>query len=123
MAGLVNIRNRKRGKDCMKRTGISRRIDETGRIVIPGEIRKTLGLKAGDPVEIFTHDNEIVLRKYDVLPGLAGLVKRLDDEFSGAGRCMDSETAGKIREHINALQDLLAGMEEGDDGKGITNII
>ena len=36
---------------------------------------------------------------------------------------MDSETAGKIREHINALQDLLAGMEEGDDGKGITNII
>lgn len=52
----------------MKTTGISRKIDETGRIVIPREIRHLLGIKGGDRMEIFTHDNEIVLRKYNV-PG------------------------------------------------------
>ena len=49
----------------MKATGIVRRIDELGRIVIPKEIRKTLRIREGDPLEIFT-DNEggVILRKY-----------------------------------------------------------
>jgi stage V sporulation protein T len=46
----------------MKETGIVRRIDELGRIVIPKEIRRTLGIKEGDPLEIFTNkEGEIIL--------------------------------------------------------------
>ena len=52
----------------MKATGIVRRIDELGRIVIPKEIRRTLRLREGDPVEIYTGENgEIVLRKHSVM--------------------------------------------------------
>jgi transcriptional pleiotropic regulator of transition state genes len=49
----------------MKATGIVRKIDDLGRIVIPKEIRKTRGIKEGDPVEIFVDGDCIVLRKYE----------------------------------------------------------
>lgn len=49
----------------MKATGIVRRIDELGRIVIPKEIRRTLRIRESDPMEIFTnHEGGIVLKKY-----------------------------------------------------------
>ena len=99
----------------MKTTGMSRRIDEAGRIVIPIEIRQLLGIKGGDPIEIFTHNNEIVLRKYDVLTGLNELVRRFNNEFSEVRNNMERETADKIYGHINALQDLLKSIGEGSD--------
>lgn len=49
----------------MKATGIVRRIDDLGRIVIPKEIRRTLRIREGDPLEIFTNrEGEIMLKKY-----------------------------------------------------------
>ena len=49
----------------MKATGIVRRIDDLGRIVIPKEIRRTLRIKEGDPLEIFTdREGEVILKKY-----------------------------------------------------------
>jgi transcriptional pleiotropic regulator of transition state genes len=48
----------------MKATGIVRRLDQLGRIVIPKELRTTLDLKDTDPVEIFTEGDRIILRKY-----------------------------------------------------------
>ena len=49
----------------MKATGIVRRIDDLGRIVIPKEIRRTLRIREGDPLEIFTsREGEIMLKKY-----------------------------------------------------------
>ncbi|MBE6538161.1 MAG: AbrB/MazE/SpoVT family DNA-binding domain-containing protein [Ruminococcaceae bacterium] len=48
----------------MKSTGIVRKIDELGRIVLPMEIRKTLDIKEKDAVEIYTDDDKIILMKY-----------------------------------------------------------
>ena len=48
----------------MKATGIVRRLDQLGRIVIPKELRITFDLKENDPVEIFVEGSDIVLRKY-----------------------------------------------------------
>jgi stage V sporulation protein T len=49
----------------MKATGIIRRIDELGRIVVPKEIRRSLGIKEGDPLEFFTNrEGEIILIPY-----------------------------------------------------------
>ncbi len=93
----------------MKTTGISRRIDDVGRIVIPREIRKTLGIKAGDPIEIFTHDREIVLKKYD---GLGGAVERLYSEFSSVRNDLDEETADQIYRHIEALRKAVQSIGE-----------
>lgn len=49
----------------MKSTGIVRRIDDLGRIVIPKELRQTYGIDEGDPVEVFTSEHGIVFRKYE----------------------------------------------------------
>ena len=49
----------------MKATGIVRRIDDLGRVVIPKEIRKTMRIREGDPLEIFTNrDGEVIFKKY-----------------------------------------------------------
>lgn len=49
----------------MKATGIIRRIDDLGRVVIPREIRTTLGIKEGDPLELYTCEDGICLKKYE----------------------------------------------------------
>lgn len=49
----------------MKATGIVRRIDDLGRVVIPKEIRRVLRIREGDPLEIFTdRDGEVIFKKY-----------------------------------------------------------
>lgn len=48
----------------MKSTGIVRHVDELGRIVVPKEIRRGLGISEGDPVEIFTDGEYIMIEKY-----------------------------------------------------------
>ena len=53
----------------MKATGIVRRIDDLGRIVIPKEIRRNIGLREGDAMEIFLEDNRICLEKYGISEG------------------------------------------------------
>jgi len=49
----------------MKSTGIVRKIDDLGRMVIPIELRKTMNINKKDPMEIFVDGNEIILRKYE----------------------------------------------------------
>ena len=48
----------------MKSTGIVRRIDELGRVVLPVDMRRALGLEIRDPVEVFVNENAIIIRKY-----------------------------------------------------------
>lgn len=48
----------------MKSTGMTRRIDELGRIVLPAEIRQTMGIEVRDRLEIYTEGDTIILRKY-----------------------------------------------------------
>ena len=56
----------------MKATGIVRRVDDLGRVVIPKEIRRTLKIREGDPLEIFLEDNECVcFKKYSALGSLS----------------------------------------------------
>ncbi len=56
----------------MKATGIVRRIDDLGRVVIPKEIRRTLRIREGDPLEIFTdRQGEVILKKYSPIGELA----------------------------------------------------
>ncbi len=50
----------------MKATGVVRRLDELGRIVIPIELRRTLDIDLHDPVEITTEEDRIIIRKYHV---------------------------------------------------------
>ena len=61
----------------MKATGIVRRIDDLGRVVVPKEIRRTLRIREGDPLEIFTDkDGEIILKKYSPIGELGSFAKQ-----------------------------------------------
>ncbi|MCL6595874.1 MAG: stage V sporulation protein T [Firmicutes bacterium] len=64
----------------MKATGIVRRIDDLGRVVIPKEIRRTLRIREGDPLEIFVdRDGEVILKKYSPIGELGDFAKEYAD--------------------------------------------
>ena len=67
----------------MKATGITRKIDELGRIVIPKEIRRTLRIREGTPLEIFTEKNgEIILRKYSPMGEMVAFAQQYADSLA-----------------------------------------
>ena len=76
------------GGNFMKATGIVRRIDELGRVVIPKEIRRTLRIKEGDPLEIFTDRDELMLKKYSPIATL--------EKFSKATARSLNDLSGKL---------------------------
>ena len=57
----------------MKATGIVRRIDDLGRVVIPKEIRRTMRIREGDPLEIYTSAGEVIFKKYSPVGELSGV--------------------------------------------------
>ena len=67
----------------MKATGIVRRIDELGRVVIPKEIRRTQRIRRGDPLEIFTTgDGEVIFKKYSPIGELQGVAVQYTEVLS-----------------------------------------
>ncbi len=69
----------------MKATGIVRRIDDLGRVVIPKEIRRTLRIREGDPLEIFTdREGEIILKKYSPIGEMNTFAKQYADALGQA---------------------------------------
>lgn len=70
----------------MKSTGIVRRLDELGRIVIPKELRTTLGIDNHDPVEIFTEGENVILRKWQTRCVFCGDIKEVA-EYKGKTVC------------------------------------
>ncbi len=78
----------------MKATGIVRRIDDLGRVVIPKEIRRTMRIREGDPLEIFTEkDGEVIFKKYSPMGELS--------DFAG----QICETMHKTTNRITAITD------------------
>ena len=74
-------KNKSKDLSNMKATGIVRRIDDLGRVVIPKEVRKTLRIREGDPLEIFTADNgEVILKKYSQI----GELNEFSQEYAEA---------------------------------------
>ena len=63
----------------MKSTGVIRRIDDLGRIVIPKEIRKNLRIKEGDNLEVFVDNEDIILKKYSMMNKINDLSQELTD--------------------------------------------
>ena len=67
----------------MKATGIVRRIDDLGRVVIPKEIRRTMRIREGDPLEIYTsRDGEVIFKKYSLMGGLDDFAAQLCETMS-----------------------------------------
>ena len=98
--GIVN------GGFFMKATGIVRRIDDLGRIVIPKEIRRVLRIRESDPIEIFTDkEGQVILQKYSPLGDLMEVAENFADALAsvcGHMVCISQQQEG--REHILVSQ-------------------
>jgi len=104
----------------MKATGIVRRIDDLGRVVVPKEIRRTLRIREGDPLEIFTDkDGSVLLRKYSPIGELSEHAKELAEAlaltFSRTAVICDKDSvvsaAGSLRREYER-KSISAALEE-----------
>ena len=85
----------------MKAIGIVRRIDDLGRVVIPKEIRRTMRIREGDPLEIFTdRDGELIFKKYSPIGELGDFAAQLCDSMR---RATDKIVAVSDRDTVIAI--------------------
>lgn len=84
----------------MKATGIVRRIDELGRVVIPKEMRRTLRIREGDPIEIYAEKDELVFKKYSPVASVenisSGFAKILSDVSGYPSVICDSDSVVSV---------------------------
>ncbi|MDR0315191.1 MAG: AbrB/MazE/SpoVT family DNA-binding domain-containing protein [Oscillospiraceae bacterium] len=92
----------------MKATGIVRRIDDLGRVVIPKEIRRTMRIREGDPLEIYTDSNgEVIFKKYSLMGELSSFAHQYCDVLF---RSTNIPVAICDRDHVIAV----SGMPKKD---------
>lgn len=120
----------------MKATGIVRRIDELGRVVIPKEIRRTLRIREGDPLELFTDRDELMLKKYSPIASIErfaeATAKSLNEQSGYLAAICDTDgvlaaygtnkklfagkrVSEKLTEVMNSRRCYLANKAEGGD--------
>lgn len=88
----------------MKSTGIVRKVDELGRVVIPIELRRTLGIEEKDALEIYTDNEKIVLKKYEPACIFCNSAENVQN-FKGKLVCTDC--VKKMMENMDQASDLL----------------
>ena len=110
----------------MRATGIIRRIDDLGRVVIPKEIRRTMGIREGDPLEIYTDkDGCVIFKKYvpcnfkevahDIVNALASM-RIMAHVFDDMGECQDSTVVRSIDLEDEALIPFLFEIKDKENG-------
>lgn len=96
----------------MKATGVVRRIDELGRIVIPKEIRKNFRIKEGENVEIYIDDNNIILKKYSELKNVSDISSNIiDSVFSVINKDIIITDTSNIMELSSSLKNVFFNKE------------
>ena len=87
----------------MNATGIIRRVDDLGRIVLPKEVRRKAGIAEGTPMEIFVDSDRIVLKKYRTSEELMNVVSTLSETVDNSVDDLGEEKVSAIREHIKEI--------------------
>ena len=94
----------------MRATGIVRRIDDLGRVVIPREIRRAMGIREGDPLEIYTTENGVVFQRYR--PELVRDIQAMRDKCSEIVWGARPDKAQELNELFRKIIDIV---EESED--------
>lgn len=97
----------------MHATGIVRRVDDLGRIVLPKEIRRGMGIKDGTPMEILVNRDEIILKKYYPQKKLSELAQDMKEAVDDIEADLGTETSNAIKRSVRAIQEFL---KQGSDG-------
>lgn len=92
----------------MKATGIVRRVDDLGRVVIPREIRRSMGIREGEPLEIYLENDAVTFRRYSY--NLVNEVERVA-ELIECNCNADRETTANISRMLSTVAELVKGEE------------
>ncbi|MBS5464708.1 MAG: AbrB/MazE/SpoVT family DNA-binding domain-containing protein [Clostridium sp.] len=101
----------------MKATGIVRRIDDLGRIVIPKEIRRTLHIRESDPLEIFTdREGQVILKKYSPIGEMTTFAKQYAESLAqvsghatrGCKQLLNKSVSRQLEEKVNNRETVIA---------------
>ena len=95
----------------MRATGIVRRVDDLGRVVIPKEIRRSMGIKEGEPLEIYLENDAVIFRRYSY--NLVDEVKRVA-ELIECNCNADRETMADISRMLSTVAELVKGEEDDE---------
>ena len=93
----------------MRATGIVRRVDDLGRVVIPKEIRRSMGIREGEPLEIYLENDAVIFRRYSY--NLVNEVERVA-ELIECNCNADRETMADISRMLSTIAELVKGEDE-----------
>lgn len=95
----------------MRATGIVRRVDDLGRVVIPKEIRRSMGIREGEPLEIYLENDAVIFRRYSY-----NLVKEVERvaELIECNCNADRETMADISRMLSTIAELVKGEEDDE---------
>jgi AbrB family looped-hinge helix DNA binding protein len=96
----------------MRATGIVRRVDDLGRIVIPKEIRRSMGIREGEPLEIYLENDAVIFRRYSY--NLVHEIERVA-ELIECNCNADRETMADISRMLSTVAELVKADEECED--------
>ncbi|MDO5764298.1 MAG: AbrB/MazE/SpoVT family DNA-binding domain-containing protein [Elusimicrobiales bacterium] len=96
----------------MRATKIIRRIDELGRIVIPKGVRSQLGIKEGDPFELFTQGRDVILKRYQPTTNISNVLDELKRMLAAEPNLKCGPT---LLEKVAEMQLLLAGSKVDEE--------
>jgi len=105
----------------MKATGIVRRIDDLGRVVIPREYRKVINVREGDPLELFLIEDGIIFKKYNPSETINDSIERLIDNIEDAYLDIDTSKSKEVIGLLKAAMSILSdenAIEREFDMKG-----
>ena len=91
----------------MTATGFVRRIDDLGRVVIPKEIRRTLNIREGDPLEVYVDSNGVILTPYAPWKDMSDQVQDIRDRYADSMGAKLTDTQSEIIQQMDNLVKLL----------------
>ena len=96
----------------MRATGIVRRVDDLGRIVIPKEIRRSVGIHEGEPMEIYLENDAVIFRRYsyNLIKEVARVAELVDNHCNA-----DTDTLKRLAGLFNEIDNILREDEEDED--------
>lgn len=96
----------------MKATGIIRRIDDLGRVVIPKEYRRVINVREGDPLELFLTEDGVLLKKYNLSESISDSIERLIDNIEDAYIDIDTDKSKEVIGLLKAAMSILSDNDE-----------
>ena len=88
----------------MKATGMVRKVDHLGRLVLPMELRRNLGIGTGDPVEFYVDGELLILKKYDATGSVEELVDKLEQEIRMKEQLLTPKQMAALDEKLQELK-------------------